>query len=311
MSLDVATPNALKNTAVAYAERLGFHVFPVAADCRTPIKVEGAYENGVHDATSDPDEIRRRWTRHPRANIALACGPRSGVFALDIDAKEGGVDGFESLARLEAEHGPLPATWRSLTPTQPGEHRFFRQPDGWPLRNKVGLRTYDSKGRVDQKYLGLDIRTDGGSVALPPSSKPNGSYRWVAKPSEVPLADAPLWLLKLAMDPPAPAKPDRAPLRRDSAARMARYVEKAIDGECGELSRMGQGTGRNARLFQAACRLGSLVGANLLPQDLAEAELTQAAQECGLLGEDGHHAVRATIQSGMRKGIAQPREIAP
>jgi putative DNA primase/helicase len=293
--------------AQGYVRRLGLYVFPVAHDGRTPIKVEGRFENGCHDATNDLDEVEWRWRRFPHANVALACGLRSGVFALDIDAKDGKENGFESLARLEALHGPLPRSWRSLTPSS-GEHRFFRQPLGWTLRNKVGLRTYDSRGRVEEKYLGLDIRTDGGSVALPPSRKPNGSYRWADHPLEVPLADPPDWLLKLAMDPPAPPKADRRPLRKDTAARMARYVEAALDGECGEISKQKEG-GRNQRLYTGAIRLGELVGAKLLPERLAEDELYAAAQACGLVGDDGVHAVRITITSGLRKGISQPREV--
>jgi hypothetical protein len=307
-------------SALGYAERLGAAVIPTASTCKPgTVPKFGALLDGLteddakafasHDGTKDPALIRSIWTRFPKANVSMCTGAISGFFVLDIDAKDGKVDGFASLAALEAENGALPRTWRALTPSG-GEHRYFRQPDGWTLRNKVGLRTYDSKGRVIHVFAGLDIRTDGGAIAAPPSEKANGSYRWAERPIETPLADAPLWLLRLAMDPPAPPKPDRAPLRRDTADRMARYVEKAIDGECGELSRMGKGTGRNLRLFQAACRLGSLVGAHLLPQDLAEAELTQAASQCGLLAEDGAHSVRLTIQSGMRKGIANPREVA-
>jgi hypothetical protein len=293
------------SAAVAYAERLGLSVFGVGADCRSPIKVPGVYERGVHDATNDVAEIRRRWTRHPRANIALACGKVSGVFALDIDAK-GNVDGYASLGALEGRFGPLPASWRSMTPSG-GEHRFFRQPPNLILRNKVGLRIYDSQGRIEHIFPGLDIRTDGGSTALPPSRKPHGEYRWAARPTETPLADAPLWLLKLAMDQPAPPKPNRAALRGESSARLARYVDKAIDSECGSVA--STKSGRNVRLFQAACRLGELVGAGILPQSLAEAELVEAANSCGLLQEDGAHSVRQTIASGLRRGIANPREV--
>jgi hypothetical protein len=298
---------SLHSAARGYVERLGLWVFPVAADGRTPIKVEGRFENGCHDATNDPAEADWRWTRFPRANVALACGIRSGVFALDIDAKDGKTNGFESLARLEALHGPLPRSWRSLTPSS-GEHRFFRQPEGVVLRNKVGLRTYDSRGVVQDKYLGLDIRTEGGSVALPPSRKPNGAYRWAEHPLEVPLADAPAWLLKLGMDPPPPPRADRRPLRRDAAARVARYVEKALDAECATVA--GTKSGRNDQLFRSSANLGQLVGANLLPQDMVEGELYRAADACGLVREDGAHSVRATILSGIRRGVLSPREVA-
>lgn len=299
--------STLGRAAVAYAERLHFAVFPVALDCRVPIKERGWFEHGCHDASSDPAEIARRWSKHPTANIAVACGALSGVSALDLDAK-GDVDGFASLARLEADFGPLPRTWRSATPSG-GEHRFFRHPAGWDLRNKVGLRVHHPDGSRTL-YAGLDIRTTGGSVALPPSRKPHGVYRWIDDPSTVPLADAPEWLLKLAIDAPPPVRTNRAPLRLQSSDRAAKYVERAIEGECSALAGMGPNTGRNLRLFQAAANLGELVGGGLAPRDLIERALEQAAYDCGLHADDGGwDGVRKTIASGMNRGMAKPREV--
>lgn len=293
-------------SAVAYVERLGFHVFGVGADCKSPIKVIGQYEHGVHDATGDADEVRRRWTRHPHANIALACGPDSGVFVLDLDAK-GSVDGFASLDRLEKLNAPLPITWTAQTPNA-GEHRYFRQPDGLEMRNKVGLKVYHPDGSRTL-YDGLDIRTAGGSAALPPSRKPNGPYVWRIKPGEVPLADAPKWLLALAVDPPAPPRRPAPPLRLGELDRAAKYIAAAVDSECNTLASMASASGRNAKLFQASANLGELVAAGLLPMEMAEGALERAAADCGLLQEDGAHSVRMTIASGMRKGLANPREV--
>lgn len=292
--------------ALAYAERLGFDVFGVADDCRVPIKVRGQYEHGCHDATKDPDEIRRRWTRHPRANIAVACGPQSGVFVLDIDNK-GGVDGFGALTVLVRLNTPLPTTWTADTPSG-GEHRYFRFPAGWDLRNKVGLRVYHADGSRSV-YAGLDIRAAGGSAALPPSAKPAGRYTWRIAPTDHPLADAPEWLLRLAIDPPPPPRRPPAPLRLNEMDKAARYVAAAVDGECGFLASMGPNSGRNQRLFQAAANLGEFVGAGLLPMAMAEQALESAATECGLAQEDGIYAVRQTIASGMRRGMANPREV--
>lgn len=301
-------PDRLLRAALDYAELLGFSVFGVLADCRIPCKVIGRFEHGCHDATKDPEEIRYRWgSAHPRANIAVACGPKSGVVVLDIDAK-GAVDGFESLRRLEGQHGELPLTWCSRTPSG-GEHRYFRHPDGVELRNKVGLRSYDGQGRVAEKFQGLDIRTAGGSVALPPSCKPHGAYAWKVDPSDVPLADAPKWLVELAKDPPLPPRNPAPPLRLSDMDRLSRYVAAAVDRECDRLSGMAQASGRNLQLFQASANLGELVGAGLLPQATAEQHLEDAAAACGLLQEDGFGAVRATIASGLRRGMANPREV--
>jgi putative DNA primase/helicase len=293
--------------ALAYAERFGWAVFPVGADCRQPLT-----KHGVYDASSDPATITTMFRQAGDANIALACGQPSGVLVLDIDCK-GDIDGFQCLAELEDEHGFLPETPKQRSPSG-GEHLFFAQPIGRDLFNKVGLRRQNSDGSRTV-YAGLDIRTsaaDGvsrrGSVALTPSQKPNGPYSWVVKPSEVPLAPVPDWLLAL-IDPPAvPVKP-MPPIRGNSPDRVARYVEVAVDGECAEVSSMKPGSGRNQRLYIAAANLGSFVGAQLLPQRIAEAALERAADACGLVKEDGAHAVRATILSGVRKGILNPREV--
>jgi hypothetical protein len=297
----------MEAAAVAYAERLGFAVFGVAADCRTPLVREGWFEHGCHDASKDPAEVRRRWREaHPRANVAVATGDPSGVFVLDIDRK-GDVDGFASLARLEAEHGPLPETWRTRTPSG-GEHRWFRKPEGRALVNRVGLRVHHADGSKTV-WAGLDIRTTGGSVAVPPSRKPTGKYEWVIKPRDAELPpDAPEWLLQLIDPPPLPPRATR-PLRVHTADRTARYVATAVNDECGELARMGPNTGRNLRLFQASANLGALVGAGLLPEDVAVGALERAAADCGLVQEDGLHGVRATINSGLRRGLANPREV--
>jgi len=291
--------------ALGYVQRLRWSVFPVAGDGKTPIKNEDLeLGHGFKDASADAEVVSTWWTCLPDANLALACGLVSGVFVFDIDRK-GEVDGFASLAAMEERHGPLPPTWTARTPSG-GEHRYFKQPDK-PLRCRVNL-SVDCIDGGKVKYAGIDIRADGGSACLPPSVRPDGAYSWLRRPIETPLADAPDWLVGL-IDPPQPPRPALPPLRLETTERMARYVAKAVDEECDELARMGPNTGRNQALFQASANLFSLVAANMLPSDHAQAALERAAQECGLVGEDGWHAVRATIASGQRRGFASPREV--
>lgn len=294
--------------ALAYAEKLGLAVFPVADDCRSPLT-----KHGVYDASKDPEVIRRWWARTPAANVAIACGAPSGVLVVDLDAK-GEVDGFKSLRKLTNTYGDLPQTWLSATPSG-GQHMWFRQPVGRDLHNKVGLRLYHEDGSRTV-YPGIDIRTSGaqgerrGSAAAPPSAKPTGVYRWINRPSETPLADLPGWLLYL-IDPPPPPKREAPPLRISSSDQAARYATSAVNNECQRLAAMGPNSGRNQRLFQAAANLGELVAAKILSQDIAERALEEAATDCGLMHEDGAHAVRQTIASGMRRGMANPRELQP
>jgi hypothetical protein len=235
-----------------------------------------------------------RWRGRPDANIAAATGAASGAFVLDIDVK--GANGFVTLDNLERViRSTIPTTWMANTPSG-GKHLWFKCPVGRQLRNRVNFAP------------GLDIRTDGGSVALPPSKRADGVYTWAVKPLDVPLAEAPGWLLRL-VDPDLPPRPPTPPIRVGSLDRLARYAASAVDGECREVASMAPNTGRNLRLFQASAKLGELVGAGVVSADIVESNLEAAAYDCGLTAEDGLHAVKATIRSGLNRGIANPRTV--
>ena len=302
----------MQDIARDYAETTGFAVFPVGSDCKPGrLAWESARSGyaGVYEATRDPEVIDAFWRRYPDANISVACGPPSGVFVLDVDVKTSagvGFDGMSDLRVLQDIYGPLPATACTSTPSG-GRHIWFSLPERRELSNRVHMRAVDHDGA--EWKTGLDVRTAGGCVPVPPSAKPTGGYRWLHDPFADGFAEAPAWLLDI-IDPPLPPRPPQQPIRVSSLDRTARYVAAAVDGECRELAGMGGNSGRNLRLFQAAANLGELVGANLLSQDMAEGALETAAQENGLWREDGPHAVRASIRSGMRKGMAHPRELA-
>lgn len=126
------------------------------------------------------------WWDDTGANIALACGARSGIVVIDIDREH---DGFYSLADLAREYGDLPITPTVKTGNN-GEHIYFKHP-GFEIRNSAG-----KLGR------GIDVRGDGGYVVSPPSIHPNGKvYEWIVKPSETPLADMPEWMIGLLQAP--------------------------------------------------------------------------------------------------------------
>lgn len=290
----------LRSEALSYAA-LGWRVFPVGADGRSPM-----LEHGCHDASANPDVVAAWWSRWPMANIALACGPASGVLALDVDSKAE-VDGFARLAELQGEFSALPETVCARTPSG-GAHLLFAFPAGHNPQNRVGIKRWSATGeRI--VYAGLDVRAHGASICLAPSRKLNGPYRWERCPQFHDLAPVPDWLLRLMLSEPPPR--EVRPLSvNGSPDRLARYVCAAVNGECTELAAMRPGSGRNQRLFIAAARLGELVGAGLLAQDDAEAALERASADCGLLGEDGLHSIRATVASGLRRGIANPREVA-
>jgi hypothetical protein len=190
-------------------------------------------EHGVHDATRKAETLSAWWDCWPDANLALATGEDSCVDVLDVDPEH---DGPATLARLEAEHGTLPATWRARTGSG-GEHIYFWHEPG--MGNSVS--------RIGR---GLDVRGEGGYVLLPPSLHRTGRrYSWIIPPDEGPPAGWPDWLAKLAM--PQRPRDDHAAGATSAAAGplpvppgLLRYAEDgAPEGE------------RNARGFWLACRL--------------------------------------------------------
>ena len=88
--------------------------------------------NGYLDGTCE-SAILKLWFGQtvPDANLGIWC---KDLIVLDIDNPDSHAakgDGFASLAKLEAEHGPLPDTWRVITGSL-GLHVFFRAPPGSP-----------------------------------------------------------------------------------------------------------------------------------------------------------------------------------
>ena len=164
------TLSSLGKAAIAYATR-GFAMFPCVPRGKVP-----ATRHGCRDATKDLAQITAWWCDNPNYNVAVATGPVSKVFVLDVD----GLDAEASLRKLEAQHGALPETVESITPR--GRHIFFRCENG-VVRNSAGAIA-----------PGLDIRGDGGYVVLPPSIHPSGRpYVWSVDSGDH-FAEAPAWL---------------------------------------------------------------------------------------------------------------------
>jgi hypothetical protein len=269
---------------------IGLAVFPVRPGTKIP-----ALCDWQGRATTSPTEAQALFGGHPGCNVGVVTGARSGVFVLDVDRKA--VDGLATLAELQQRHGQLPATWRTETPSG-GLHEWFAYPENRRISNRAGFAP------------GLDIRASGGFVVAPPSVVAGRPYRWAMPPDRETLAEAPQWLLDLAA-PPAPPVRLSPPVCLPGAAdgRLARYVAAALLGEAQRVQRAPLGE-RNHTLFKAAARLGELVGAGVLSYELAARVLTGAAAASGLANDDGHRAVTDTISSGLRRGSANPREVA-
>jgi hypothetical protein len=233
-------------------------------------------------ATTDPDTITQWWRYRPNANIGIATGEASGIFALDVDPDN---DGFETLEKLEGEHGALPATWAVETGSG-GLHYYFQWP-GFDLRNSAG-----------KLGPGLDTRGNGGQVVAPPSVSGKGPY--VSSKTPV-IAEAPAWLLDMLRPaPPRPTAP-AAPFVVESGS-YDTYTEKALQDECDSIAGARDGE-QNDTINVAAFNVGQLVGAGALSEGEAREALLSAARA----GNHPEGRAVATIESGLTAGMAEPR----
>jgi hypothetical protein len=186
--------SVLGRAALAYADKLGWPVFPVTCRGKAPAIPAGRGGRGCLDATTDRDAIVHWWRAMPEANVGVAMGPAAGLWCLDIDPRH---DGDESLLELVREHGPLPETVEQLTGGG-GRHLLFRYDER--VRNRPGFKP------------GLDAKTAGGYIVAAPSVHPCGrAYVWEVDhhPLETLPAAAPEWLVALAAAPEPAAVADR------------------------------------------------------------------------------------------------------
>lgn len=219
-------------------------------------------------------------------NVGIATGKVSGCFVLDLD----GAEGEATLAELVAQYGDLPTTVSAKTGR--GRHLYFRYPEGVEIRNKA---SHAADGNVLQ---GLDVRGDGGYVVAPPSLHPDGSsYEWTNSPDDMPMADAPDWLVTLFA---TPAKKDA--LLPEPISKPDAYLDSALHGILSDLAQARDG-GRNEALNKAAFAVGQLVLQGL-NESQAIRRLEAQAQAIGLEQSE----IMPTIESGMAGGKAHPRQ---
>jgi hypothetical protein len=263
--------------AALIAASRGWPVFPLIPGSKRP-----AITRRQHHATVDAN-ILAVWWRSVPYNIGVACGP-AGLLVVDLDRPQG----RSTFADLAAGLPPV-RTFTVATPSG-GEHHYYTVETGGPAPSTVG-----------RLGAGIDTRGAGGYVVGPGSVRRTvhgRRYYRVIDPR--PSAAAPGWIAALL--PARTAAPRQQILRPTHSA----YGRAAVAGECGLVRRAGTGT-RNAVLFRAAVRLGTLVGAGILDQRQVQDELLAASTvHCGTAGFTAAEAERA-ISNGLRYGQARPR----
>ncbi len=266
-------------------------VDPATGEIETKSEKSPYTSNGLRGATKLDRIIRRWWKDTPDAMIGVPTGAPSGFWVLDIDIPGPAhpEDGRIWLAEMADRHGALPPT-RTATTAGGGKHYLWRHHLG--VRNRGAL----SKG--------VDTRGDGGFIIAPGSMTRDGrQYEW---DNDLPIADAPDWLLDLVL--PKASTMTACDAFSYAAGTNDHYVNKAVDDELRLLASTGKG-GRGTQLNTSAFSLGTMVGAGALDRTDAEMGLYEAAISNGLVATDGERECRAKIRRGLDAGIRNPRNI--
>ncbi len=264
------------DAALEYAAR-GRPAFPVKQGDKKPIG--RLVPSGLHNATTDPETIKRWWGLVPDANIGLRTGISFDV--LDVDGDEG----LKSLVHMIAEAGCCLPSAPVVETTRRGLHYYYYQPTG--LGNK--------RGSLKSK---IDFRGDGGYVVAPPSIGANGRrYEWVISPEEQALEPAPAWLVDLLT-----TKSSSTASNDPSTGSSSPYGQRALESELGRVVLAPEGE-RNDTLNRAAFAMGQLVATGELDLDEVIDKLSVAGARAGLTDAE----CVMTIRSGLNAGLAKPR----
>jgi hypothetical protein len=273
----------LAEAAVAYVER-GWAIFPVVPRGKVPHRFA---PHGFKDATTVMGVVQAWWRAVPDLNIGLATG--HGFDVLDVDGPDGMAALDAACADRESVDGP---TCR----TGGGGHHVYVAPTG--IGNKAGLLA-----KVDWRGL-------GGYVVAPPSVHASGrTYEWLGgwSPADVSPAPVPAWLLAL-IKPANPAMrseygppPDINSRRQGPEA--GAYGRRALEAEIAAVALAPDGS-RNHQLNQSAFAIGQLIAGGEIPDGAGAIEMLYTA---GIRSGLTDSECRATLQSGIRSGSAQPR----
>lgn len=164
--------------ALTYAS-WGWHVLPLIPNDKRP-----ASAHGVHDATTDSEQIKAWWAQNPSFNIGIAAGEKSGIVVFDIDPRNGGAESWDDFT---AEHGAVP--------------------DGICQLTAGGGQHYIAQARENLKSCelrrGVDFLANGRYFVVTPSVVNDREYTWEASgdptdgicPFEIPEA----WLSAMAV----------------------------------------------------------------------------------------------------------------
>ena len=288
---------------------------PTTKPRTAPAPTRGA-ATGTRDGNHAPPPTRAASAGRGRPRPTTSAWPTgpSGLLVIDLDKPKPGevppphwalpgiTDGADVLAELCERHSqPFPSETFMVRTRRGGLHLYFTAPPGVRLGNTNGRNERGLGWLIDTRGHGGYVVAPGSYVDLPDGT---GRYEVVYDRPPAPLPD---WLCALltaaqADNPPPECRSAAAGQVRD----LDRYTATALRQEIERVRAAAEG-GRNHALNKAAFHLGQLIAAGVLPEDLARADLYDAASVHFGVGTPpftpGHASQRH--RRGDRRGQAQ------
>jgi hypothetical protein len=246
-------------TEAARLASLGYAVFPCRED-KAP-----ACPRGFHDATKDPEAVRRLFALPGAALIGVATGAASGIDVLDLDPRNGS-DAWDGAGRLP------PTTVHSTR--SGGTH--------WLFRHRPGLRC--SASRIAP---GVDVKADGGYVIWWPAAGCDPLMR-------EPLEDWPEWI----------SVPVRSSSAAATAGQVDAPPSAAVAAALLERMPNPDDLGRDDYACVMLAAAGCFHAAEDDAECIAEAAVQWAARWSGSHGEDAEQEKWHTDWSRRNGGLA-------
>jgi len=246
----------------------GFPVFPVRlcpdACLRCSVCKAPTTPHGFHDASSDPEQVRRLWKQHPGDLIGTPTGETSDIDVLDIDSTKHP----EAVTWWMDNRQRIPLT-RTHQTGSGGLHLFFRH----HALSRTG------NGRLGP---GIDVKANGGYIVWWPAFGRKLVH-------DLTISEWPDWLIarqQPKMLPPASFTRIRSHKNLEG---VANFVASRLEGE------------RNTGAFWGFCRAFDAVNEGVISEAEAVQILMDAALRTGLAeGEVRAVARSAKLRAGRR-----------